>query len=98
MQDVHIPLTCLPERVRQRAENDEHEFANTAAVAMIDWGLSYRREQGSIVLEWEGQIDEDVLTCLATDDGVEDHCVYDVPCVVVYEEATASESRKRVNR
>ena len=89
MQDVHITLTCPPEQVRQRAENYEQMIAT---IALLDWGFSYKREQGYIVLEWEGQVGGDFLACLAADDEVEDYCVYDVPCVAVDEEVRADES------
>lgn len=78
MQDVHI--TCSWREVRQRAEAYEQVFAKRDTVALIDWGCSYKQEEGYIVLEWEGEVDQEFLACLNADRGVLDYCVYDVPC------------------
>ncbi len=78
MQDVHIVYPF--EHMLHRAEGYEQEFADDEAVAIIDWGCSYKQEQGYIVLEWDSEVDPDFLKRLDADHDVVDYSVYSVPC------------------
>jgi hypothetical protein len=81
MQDVHITLTGTLQQVLKRAEDYEQEFADDLTVAVLDWGFSWKRQLGYIVLEWEDLAPLEFLARLNADNEVEDYCVYDVPCV-----------------
>jgi hypothetical protein len=78
MQDIHIQ--CHRERVEALAEEYKQEFQGTDAVALIDWGHTRKLEQGFVVLEWDGEVDEAFLERLHDDTQIIDYDVYNVPC------------------
>ncbi len=77
MQDIHIVYPF--EQMLQRAERYEQAFAENEAVTVVDWGCSYKQEQGYIVLEWTNEVDPTFLHQLDADTDVLDYCVYTVP-------------------
>ncbi len=83
MQGIHMVYPV--EQMLQRAERYEHEFAENEAVTILDWGCSYKQEQGYIVLEWMDEVDSAFLQHLDADADVLDYCVYSIPCTPVVE-------------
>ena len=82
MQDVHItfPLAHFHTMV---AAFEEQCTAQRAAVKVLDFGCSYKREVGYIVLEWENEVDEAFIEQLTADGSVLDFtisCVSDEQC------------------
>jgi len=60
----------------------EEQFeAQKEEVIVLDWGTSYKKEAGYIVLEWEDEVDPTFIDQLTIDNDVEDFCVYTVPCI-----------------
>jgi hypothetical protein len=80
MQDVHI--TCKWDQLQSMVRGIEEQFeAQKEEVTVLDWGTSYKKEAGYIVLEWEDEVDPTFIDQLTTDNDVEDFCVYTVPCI-----------------
>ena len=82
MQSIHILYPF--EQMLHRAERYEQAFAENEAVTVIDWGCSYKQEQGYIVLEWDNNVDPAFLHQLDADADVLDYCVYTVPAEQAY--------------
>jgi hypothetical protein len=80
MQDVHI--TCKWDQLQSMVRGIEEQFeAQKEEVTVLDWGTSYKKEAGYIVLEWEDEVDPTFIDQLTTDNDIEDFCVYTVPCI-----------------
>jgi hypothetical protein len=79
-QDVHI--TCALEQLYALVDTFEEQFtARQEKVTLLDWGCSYKREKGCLVLEWAEEVDEDFIAHLAADEDVDDFTVYTIPCL-----------------
>ena len=76
-QGIHMLYPV--EQMLHRAEQYEQEFAENERVTVVDWGCSYKQEQGYIVLEWDGEVDSAFLQRLDADTDVFDYCVYTLP-------------------
>ena len=78
MQDVHIifPLEHFHTMV---AAFEEQCAAQPEEVAILDFGCSYKREQGYIVLEWNGEVDPAFIERLSAESHVLDFTVYSLP-------------------
>ena len=80
MQDVH--LTCALEQLYALVDALEEQFeAQREEVTILDWGCSYKRQCGYIVLEWDGEVDEAFIEQLTADEEVDDFSVYTIPCL-----------------
>ncbi len=80
MQDVHI--TCKWDQLQSMVQALEEQFeAQKEETAILDWGTSYKKETGYIVLEWEDEVDSTFIAQLTADNNVEDFSVYTVPCI-----------------
>jgi hypothetical protein len=80
VQDVHITIRQLDRLLPSVAAFEEQFAAQREEVAILDWGTSYKRQQGYIVIEWDtDEVDPAFITQLAEDDAVEDFCIYMVP-------------------
>lgn len=78
MQDVHI--TCKWDRLQSMEQALEEQFeGQKEEVSILDWGTSYKKEAGYIVLEWEDEVDAAFIDQLSADSDVEDFSVYTVP-------------------
>ena len=80
MQDVHI--TCSLEHLYALVDAFEEQFAAwQEEVTLLDWGCSYKREEGYLVLEWAEEVDEDFIAQLITDEDIDDFSIYSIPCL-----------------
>jgi hypothetical protein len=80
MQDVHI--ICKWDQLQRMVRGLEEQFeAQKEEVTVLDWGTSYKKESGYIVLAWEDEVDPTFIDQLTTDNDVEDFSVYTVPCI-----------------
>lgn len=80
MQDVHI--LCKWDQLQSMVQALEEQFeAQQEEVAVLDWGASYKKETGYIVLEWENEVDAAFIDQLTADNDVEDFSVYTIPCI-----------------
>ena len=60
----------------------EEQFeAQKEEVTVLDWGTSYKKEAGYIVLEWEEEVDTAFIDQLTADNDVEDFSVYTIPSI-----------------
>ncbi len=78
-QAVHLQFPL--EQLHHRVQSYEQEFAGQEVVTMIDWGCSYKLEQGYMVLEWNEEVDLAFLQRLNADPDILDYCVYTIPNV-----------------
>src|SRR6266567_3330398 len=80
MQDVHI--ICKWDQLQPMVQALEEQFeTQKEVVAVLDWGTSYKREAGYIVLEWDDEVDAAFIDQLTADNDVEDFSIYTVPCI-----------------
>ncbi len=80
MQDVHI--TCQWDQLQSMVQALEEQFeAQKEEVTVLDWGTSYKKETGYIVLEWEDEVDAAFIDQLTANSDVEDFSVYTIPCL-----------------
>ena len=80
MQDVHI--TCKWDRLQTMVQALEEQFeAQKEEVTVLDWGTSYKKEAGYIILEWEEEVDTAFIDQLTADNDVEDFSVYTIPSI-----------------
>jgi hypothetical protein len=77
MQDVHITISQLDQLLPSVAAFEEQFAAQREEVAILDWGTSYKRQQGYIVIEWDtDEVDTAFIAQLTEDSTVEDFCIY----------------------
>ena len=80
MQDVHI--ICKWDQLQSMVAALEEQFAaQKEKVTILDWGTSYKKEVGYIVVEWQAEVDAAFIDQLTADNGVEDFSVYTIPCI-----------------
>ncbi len=80
MQDVHI--TCKWDQLQRMVRGLEEQFElQQEEVTVLDWGTSYKKEAGYIVVEWDEEVDATFIDQLIADNDVEDFSVYTVPCI-----------------
>ncbi len=80
MQDVHI--ICKWDQLQPMVQALEEQFeAQKEEVTILDWGTSYKKEAGYIVVEWDDEVDAAFIDQLTADNDVEDFSVYTVPCI-----------------
>ncbi len=80
MQDVHI-ICSKWEQLQSMVQALEEQFeAQKEEVTILDWGTSYKKEAGYIVVEWDDEVDAAFIDQLTADNDVEDFSVYTVPC------------------
>jgi phosphopantetheine adenylyltransferase len=80
MQEVHIICTWDQLQPMEQALEEQFE-AQKEKVTILDWGTSYKKEAGYIVVEWEDEVDAAFIDQLTADNDVEDFSVYTVPCI-----------------
>lgn len=80
MQDVHItfPLEHFHAMV---AAFEGQCAAQPEDVAILDFGCSYKREQGYIVIEWQDSVSLAFIEHLSAESHVLDFSVYSIPCL-----------------
>jgi hypothetical protein len=80
MQDVHItfPLEHFHAMV---AVFDEQCAAQREEVAILDFGCSYKLQQGYIVLEWDEDVDPEFIEQLSAESNVLDFTIYSLSCL-----------------
>jgi len=80
MQDVHItfPVEHFHAMV---AAFEEQCAAQPEDVAILDFGCSYKRERGYIVLEWRDTVNPAFIEHLSAEGNVLDFTVYGIPCL-----------------
>ena len=80
MQDVHIifPLEHFHAMV---VAFEEQCAAQHEDVAILDFGCSYKLQQGYIVLEWQETVSPEFIAQLDTESRVLDFTVYGIPCL-----------------
>jgi hypothetical protein len=78
MQDVHItfPLKHFHSMI---AAFEEQFEAQQEEVVVLDFGCSYKRECGYIVIEWDDEVDPTFIDQLYADGNVLDFAIYCVP-------------------
>ncbi len=80
MQEVHI--TCTWDQLQTMAQALEEQFeAQQEEVTVLDWGTSYKKEAGYIVVEWDDEVDAAFIEQLTADNQVEDFSIYSVPSI-----------------
>lgn len=80
MQDVHI--FCTWDQLQSMVAALEEQFeAQQEEVTILDWGTSYKKEAGYIVVEWDGEVDTAFIDQLTADNEVVDFSIYSVPCI-----------------
>jgi hypothetical protein len=80
MQDVHI--LCTWNQLQSMVAALEEQFeAQQEEVTILDWGTSYKKESGYIVVEWDDEVDTAFIDQLIADNHVEDFSIYSVPCI-----------------
>src|SRR6266567_8436393 len=81
MQDVHI-ICSKWDQLQSMVQALEEQFeAQKEKVTMLDWGTSYKKEAGYIVVEWNDEVDAAFIDQLVADNEVEDFSIYTVPCI-----------------
>src|SRR6266704_398359 len=81
MQDVHI-ICSKWEQLQSMVQALEEQFeAQKEEVTILDWGTSYKKEAGYIVVEWDDEVDAAFIDQLTADNDVEDFSIYTVPCI-----------------
>ena len=80
MQDMHItfPLEYFHAMV---AAFEEQCAAQHEEVAILDFGCSYKLQQGYIVLEWNGDVDPAFIEHLSAESTILDFTMYSLPCL-----------------
>jgi hypothetical protein len=80
MQDVHItfPLEHFHVMV---AAFEEQCAAQPEDVAILDFGCSYKLQQGYIVIEWQETVSPAFIEQLDAVSNVLDFSVYSIPCL-----------------
>jgi hypothetical protein len=80
MQDVHItfPLEHFHAMV---GAFEEQCAAQHEEVAILDFGCSYKLQQGYIVLEWDEDVDPEFIEQLSAESNVLDFTVYSLSCL-----------------
>ena len=80
MQDMYItfPLEHFHMMV---AAFEEQCAAQPEDVAILDFGCSYKREQGYIVIEWHDSVSPAFIEHLSAESNVLDFSVYSIPCL-----------------
>ena len=75
MQDVHItfPLEHFHAMI---AAFEEQCAAQHEEVAILDFGSSYKLQQGYIVLEWNGDVDPAFIEQLSAESTILDFTIY----------------------
>lgn len=79
MQDVQITIRQLDQLLPMVVAFEEQFAAQREEVVVLDWGTSYKRQQGYIVLEWEEEVDAAFIDQLTADNNVADFSVYTIP-------------------
>jgi len=80
MQDVHITIRQLDQLLPMVAAFEEQFAAQQEEVVVLDWGTSYKRQQGYVTIEWDtDEVDPAFIAQLTEDNAVEDFCIYTVP-------------------
>jgi hypothetical protein len=80
MQDVHItfPLEHFHAMV---AAFEEQCAAQPEDVAILDFGCSYKLQQGYIVIEWNRDVDPVFIEQLSAESTILDFTMYSLPCL-----------------
>lgn len=82
MQDEPITIRQLDQLLPMVAAYEEQFAAQREEVTILDWGTSYKRQQGYIVIEWDtDEVDPAFIAQLTADNNVDDFSVYTVPCI-----------------
>jgi hypothetical protein len=81
MQDVHIICSKWEQLQSMVAALEEQFEVQKEEVTILDWGTSYKKEAGYIVVEWDDEVDAAFIDQLTADNDVEDFCVYTIPCI-----------------
>ena len=80
MQDVHIIFPL--ERFHTMVSAFEEQFeAQQEEVVVVDFGCSYKLQQGYIVIEWSDNVSPKFIEQLDADSKVLDFTIYCVSCV-----------------
>ena len=104
MQDVQITIRQLDQLLSMVAAFEEQFAAQREEVVVLDWGTSYKRQQGYVVIEWDtDEVDPAFIAQLTEDGAVEDFCIYVVPELTggqlsLLEQAPWAEREARCNR
>jgi hypothetical protein len=80
MQNVHLtfPLEHFHAMV---AAFEEQYAAQPEDIAILDFGCSYKLQQGYIVLEWQDSISPEFIEYLSAESNILDFTVYSIPCL-----------------
>ncbi len=78
MQEVH--LTCSAAAVPVWVNTLQQQLVDTHTdVALIDFGCSYKRHTGYVVLCWAGRADQAIVEQLQAEPTIEDLSIYTIP-------------------
>jgi hypothetical protein len=81
MQEVHI-ICSKWEQLHSMMQALEEQFAaQKEEVTILDWGTSYKKESGYIVVEWDDEVDATFIDQLTADNDVEDFSIYTVSSI-----------------
>ena len=81
MQEVHI-ICNKWEQLQSMVQALEEQFeAQKEEVTVLDWGTSYKKESGYIVVEWDDEVDATFIDQLTADNDVEDFSIYTVSSI-----------------
>ncbi len=82
MQDVHIIISHWDQLQSMVGAFEEQFAAQQEEVVVLDWGTSYKQEQGYIVIEWDAdEVAPAFIDQLNANNEIADFCIYTVPCV-----------------
>jgi hypothetical protein len=77
--DITFPLEHFHAMV---AAFEEQCAAQPEAVAILDFGCSYKLQQGYIVIEWQDTVSPEFIEYLDAESNVLDFTVYGIPCLI----------------
>ena len=80
MQDVHITFS-LEHFHAMVAVFEEQCAAQPEEVAILDFGCSYKLQQGYIVIEWNRDVDPAFIEQLSAESTILDFTMYSLPCL-----------------
>src|SRR5438128_7345563 len=81
MQEVHI-ICSKWEQLHSMMQALEEQFeAQKEEVTILDWGTSYKKESGYIIVEWDDEVDATFIDQLTADNDVEDFSIHTVSSI-----------------